>query len=213
MHWLTGFARTVLPGGYWAHNDKNEGQNARPILNLTYDDGPCPATTSRLLDLLDKEQIKATFFCIGQNIERHPQLVEEIFSRGHTVANHSWNHSFLPALTRAGMALQIDKTNELLASITGETPTLFRPPYGIMDSRCAKLLKERRMTAVYWGAVSEDWRNIGVDNVVAHIMARLPSAPLIVMHEGDEVAEQCLAASKTIISRVKDQGYTFGPIK
>jgi peptidoglycan/xylan/chitin deacetylase (PgdA/CDA1 family) len=213
MHWLTGMARSVLPGGYWAHNGHKISSDTKPTLNLTYDDGPCKATTKPLLDLLEQEQIKATFFCIGQNIERHPELVREIFERGHTVANHSWDHPFLPTLSRPRIAEQIDRTNDLIQSITGFRPDLFRPPYGIIDGRGARLLKERRMTAVYWGAVSEDWRNIGADNVVAHIMGRLPAAPLIVMHEGDTVADQCLVASRTIISRVKEQGYSFGPIK
>lgn len=211
IHLLTALARPVLPGGYWQANARTGDDNK--TLNLTYDDGPNPATTGGLLELLDREGIKATFFFIGENIQRHPELVEEVFKNGHTVGNHSLSHPFMPTLSRARMTVEIDETNRLIEEITGHKPTLFRPPYGIIDGRGAQILAERRMTAVYWGAVTQDWRNIGEKAVVEHIIKRLPVAPLIVMHEGDEIADQCLKATATIIARVKQMGYKFGAIK
>jgi peptidoglycan-N-acetylglucosamine deacetylase len=211
VHVFTALARPVLPAGYWTTN-KKAGDMTRP-LNLTYDDGPCPATTPRLIELLDREGIKATFFFIGENIARHPELVALAHEHGHAIGNHTYTHPFMPGLNRTRMAAEIDSTNNLIEAITGHKSTLFRPPYGIIDGRGAKLLKERRMSAVYWGAVTQDWRNIGADAVVEHIMRRLPVAPLIVMHEGEEIADQCLVATQTIIDRVHAQGYHFAAIK
>jgi peptidoglycan/xylan/chitin deacetylase (PgdA/CDA1 family) len=211
INFLTALAKPVLPAGYWATNAR-AGDHGK-TLNLTYDDGPNPATTRQLLELLDQEGIKATFFFIGNNIQKHPELVEQVFKGGHTVGNHSLSHPFMPALSRAKMALEIDQTNRLIEEIIGEKPTLFRPPYGLIDIRGAKLLEERRMSAVYWGAVTQDWRNIGHDAVVDHIIRRLPTARLIVMHEGHDIADQCLKATATIVKRVKHLGYEFAAIK
>ena len=211
MHLLTALAKPLLPGGYWAKSGAHPTTNR--TVNLTYDDGPNPETTPALVKLLDEEGIKATFFFIGSHIEKYPELVEMVFKSGHTVANHSYSHPFMPGLSRARMAAEIDRTNDLIEGITGEKAHLFRPPYGIIDGRGAKLLESRRMSPVYWGAVTEDWRNIGADAVVDHIMKRLPTAQLIVMHEGHDIAEQCLSASATIIGRVKDLGYHFAAIK
>jgi peptidoglycan/xylan/chitin deacetylase (PgdA/CDA1 family) len=211
INFLTALARPVLPGGYWQANARTGVDNK--ILNLTYDDGPNPSTTGKLLKLLDKEGVKATFFFIGENIQRHPRLVEAVFKSGHNVGNHTMTHPFMPALSRSRMAFEIDETNRLIEEITGEKPTLFRPPYGIIDGRGAKLLENRRMAAVYWGAVTQDWRNIGEEAVVEHIIRRLPVAPLIVMHEGHDIADQCLKATASILTRVKQMGYEFAAIK
>jgi peptidoglycan/xylan/chitin deacetylase (PgdA/CDA1 family) len=211
INFLTALAKPVLPGGYWQANART-GDDSK-TLNLTYDDGPNPATTGPLLDLLAEEGIKATFFFIGENIQRHPDLVEQVFRNGHTVGNHSLSHPFMPGLTRARMAVEIDETNRLIEEIIGEKPHLFRPPYGIIDARGARLLEDRRMSAVYWGAVTQDWRNIGEEAVVEHIIKRLPFAPLIVMHEGHDIADQCLKATASILLRVKQMGYKFAAIK
>ena len=109
---LTSLAKPLLPGGYWEKNARS-GED-KMVLNLTYDDGPNPATTPRLLELLEKEGIKATFFFIGENMQKHPHLVEAVFKSGHTVANHSYTHPFMPGLSRARMAVEIDKTNETI---------------------------------------------------------------------------------------------------
>jgi len=229
-YWAKNARRQILPhddqsattgSGADSRGKSTSGRAAGPkvnpndnlTVNLTYDDGPNPLTTPGLVKLLDEEGIKATFFFIGQNIEKYPELVELVFKSGHTVANHSYSHPFMPGLSRARMAAEIDKTNALIEAITGHKTHLFRPPYGIIDGRGAKLLEERRMSPVYWGAVTEDWRNIGADAVVKHIMKRLPTAQLIVMHEGHDIADQCLSATGTIIGRVKDAGYHFAAIK
>jgi peptidoglycan/xylan/chitin deacetylase (PgdA/CDA1 family) len=208
---VTAVVKQVLPGGYWRANART-GANSKTV-NLTYDDGPSPATTAQLLELLEQEGVQATFFFIGENIQRFPELVKAVHDKGHTVGNHSLSHPFFPGLTRRRMAHEIDETNRLIEAITGVKPHLFRPPYGFIDGRGAKLLKARHMCPVYWGAVTQDWRNIGEEAVVQHIMGRLPFAPLIVMHEGEDIADQCLKSTATILSRVKRLGYHFAPIK
>lgn len=213
MSLLTRIAKPILPAGYWSKNQTaHHTATSRPI-NLTFDDGPNPATTPELLVVLSEENVKGTFFFIGENIRRYPELVQAVHQAGHTIANHSLDHMFLPALSTRGIEKQIDVTNKLITEITATSASLFRPPFGLMDKRAAAILKERRMSAVYWGAMADDYRAIGEATVVKRIMHALPGNELVVLHEGHSTAQQTINATREIIKRSKELGHTFEPIQ
>ena len=213
MSMVTSVARQILPGGYWSKNRHPIDDHTAHGVNLTFDDGPEPDTTPHLIEILAREGVKATFFFLGENARRYPNLVAEVHKAGHTVANHSMSHPFLPFHTTSRIEAEIDGTNRILQNITGETPTLFRPPYGVMDARGARILAERRMSAVYWNNVAADWMPIGAEAVVERILRRLPADKLIVLHEEWSIAGQCLQATSAIISRVKAMGLKFEAIR
>lgn len=212
---LTSIAKQFLPGGYWSknrHHSENTPGAKHPVLHLTFDDGPSPGTTQPLLDLLAQEDVKATFFFVGENVRRYPELVEAVAKAGHHIGNHSLNHPFLPRLSLSEMEKQIDTTNDEIESIIGAKPKLFRPPYGLIDSRGARLLSERHMSTVYWGAVADDWQPLGAPVVVKRIMRQLPKEELIVLHEGVDIASQNLDACRQVIHLTRDLGYRIEPI-
>lgn len=212
---LTSIAKQFLPGGYWSknrHHSENAPGAKHPVLHLTFDDGPSPGTTQPLLDLLAQEGVKATFFFVGENVRRYPQLVEAVARAGHHIGNHSLNHPFFPRLSLSEMEKQIDTTNDEIESITGAKPKLFRPPYGLIDNRGARLLSERHMSPVYWGAVADDWQPLGAPVVVKRIMRQLPKEELIVLHEGVDIASQNLEACRQVIHLTRDLGYRIDPI-
>ncbi len=211
MTFLRALAKPILPAGYWSKNRYTRHDEKTPI-NLTFDDGPNPATTRELLVVLEDEKVKGTFFFIGENIRLYPELVEAVHKAGHIIGNHSMTHTFLPNLTRKAVEKEIDQTNQLITDIVGAGPTLFRAPYGIMDKRCAEALKERRMSTVYWGAMADDFRPIGEDAVVSRIMKQIPGNELVVLHEGRHPS-QCIKSTREIIKRSKDLGFTFEPIQ
>ncbi len=211
MTFLRALAKPILPAGYWSKNRYTRHDEKTPI-NLTFDDGPNPATTKELLVVLEDEKVKGTFFFIGENIRLYPELVEAVYKAGHIIGNHSMTHTFLPNLTRKAVEKEIDQTNQLITDIIGTGPTLFRAPYGIMDKRCAEALKERRMSTVYWGAMADDFRPIGEDAVVSRIMKQIPGNELVVLHEGRHPS-QCIKSTREIIRRSKDLGFTFEPIQ
>lgn len=211
MSLVTSVARQLLPGGYWSKNLRLSDNTTHGI-NLTYDDGPEPATTERLIEIFDANDIKATFFFLGKNARRYPELVHLAHRNGHTVANHSTNHPFLPFRSISEIEAEIDTTNLIIKEITGVSPTLFRPPFGVMDNRVAEILAERRMSAVYWNNVARDWMPIGSHTVVERIMRRLPQDKLVVLHEEWSVANQCVQATKEIIKRAADMGLGFEAI-
>lgn len=217
MGLITYLGKRFLPGGYWSKNRMEEREQAqglekKTVLHLTFDDGPSPESTRELLALLEEEEVAACFFFIGENVRRYPELVQATFKAGHIVANHSLSHPFMPALSLPKMEHEIDETNRELEAITGEKPALFRPPFGIIDARCAELLKERRMSPVYWGAVADDWHRVGDDRVAKRIMKQLPKEELIVLHEGAHIGRQNVLATKKIIDKCRDLGYSFDAI-
>lgn len=210
MRLLTGLARQVLPGGYWTRN--KPARDDKKTIHLTFDDGPHPDCTERIIEMLAQEEVHATFFYIGRHVERYPHLVEMAAKAGHTIANHSLTHPFLPMLSRKRMQVEIDRTNQAIEAITGERPRLFRPPYGLIDKRGADLIVERQMSLVYWGAIADDWHYIGEDAVVKRIGKHLDSEELLVLHEGSHIAAQSIGAARRLIKMARDLGRCFEPI-
>jgi peptidoglycan-N-acetylglucosamine deacetylase len=200
--------RRVMPEGFWHGHDHDE-----PSVYLTFDDGPNPETTPRLLELLSERGVHATFFLVGANCERYPHLVEDMYKAGHHLGNHSFSHSLMPMLKASQIEAEIVRTNEVIEQITGQRPTIFRAPYGIMDDRTARCLKEQEMSPVYWGNVPEDWSNPGSHRVIRRVMWRVADGSLIVLHEGSYLAVQTLHAAKEIIYRCKSLGYQFAKVK
>lgn len=210
MSLLMKLGQQLLPQGYWGDKYKKTPSDD---VYLTFDDGPSPFTTPYLLELLEQEQAKATFFLIGTHAERYPELVEQIHRARHGIGNHSYNHPFLPALNGKRLETEIDLTNRIIYEITGESPSLFRPPFGIMDQRAAASLAERNMKVVYWSSAPEDWSIPGTRRVVRRVLRELSAGSLIVLHEGKNLAEQTLPAAKEIIYKCLTNSYRLSGIE
>jgi peptidoglycan/xylan/chitin deacetylase (PgdA/CDA1 family) len=208
---FTRFAKNLLPHGCWGHGPAHA--QTEPTVYLTFDDGPDPHTTPALLELLDEHDLQATFFLVGKNCRKHPELVKRIHESGHTLGNHTFHHLWLPGLPTGMIKSEIVSTNKVIEDITGTTPHAFRPPFGVMDHRAARCLKENDMTAVYWGSAPEDWSTPGSHRVVRRVMWKIADGSLIVLHEGKHVAEQTIEAASEIISRTRLLGYQFSKVK
>lgn len=233
MSFLNYMARKVLPGGFWSGNRLQPGAgaaapesatvsggtlrsqldaNGKIRLHLTFDDGPDPGSTPDLLNLLAKRGVIATFFFIGANAKEHAALVKEVQNAGQIIGNHSMNHLFLPVQATKKIESEIDEANQILEEITGERPSLFRPPFGLIDKRGAELLAARRMSPVYWGAVADDWQYIGEEAVTRRILKQLPREELIVLHEGPHLGKQTVNAAALLIDRCLELGFSFDSI-
>jgi peptidoglycan/xylan/chitin deacetylase (PgdA/CDA1 family) len=207
---LTELGKRILPNGRWGHAPGHEADH--PTVYLTFDDGPHPDTTPALLELLAQHDMKATFFLIGYRCKRYPHLVKLIHEQGHTLGNHTYHHLLLPLLPTGRLKAEISGTNRLIEEITGVTPTVFRPPFGIMDERAARIIEEEGMTTVYWGSAPEDWLVPGSHRVIRRVMWKIADGTLIVLHEGSHLGEQTIAAASEIISRTKSLGYRFSKV-
>jgi peptidoglycan/xylan/chitin deacetylase (PgdA/CDA1 family) len=218
MSVLTSIGRSMLPPGYWAASAMPNlttifGAKSKPTLYLTFDDGPNPATTPHLIDVLGEEEVSATFFLIGSHVEKHKELAHSIFRAGHEIGNHSYTHGFLPSMSVTRIVSEIKKTNSILAEVCGgKAPTLFRPPYGIIDQRGAECIRNAGLSIVYWTAVPEDWTAVGANRVVQRVARRFSDGAIIVLHEQRSIAHQTLTATRDIIRRAKSEGYGFSTI-
>ncbi|NDP28151.1 MAG: polysaccharide deacetylase family protein, partial [Flavobacterium sp.] len=126
------------------------------IIALTFDDGPNENTVF-ILDILRKHNVKATFFCVGKNIEKHPEILKRIIEEGHLVGNHSYSHSnFFDFYRKNRLVAEIQKTDALIKSISGMKPQLFRPPYGVTNPSIRRALEVTKHKVIGWNIRSLD---------------------------------------------------------
>ena len=126
-------------------------------IHLTFDDGPDPDTSPKILKILKKHNRKATFYCIGEKIKKHPYVVRQIHDAGHAIGNHSYSHSnFFDFYRTKKVVDELKKTNHLIYSLTGEECKIFRPPFGVTNPNIAKAVKKLNMKTVGWNIRSLD---------------------------------------------------------
>lgn len=152
---------------------------------LTFDDGPASPFTEQILDILRDRQVPATFFVCGRNAERHPNLLLRMSAEGHTIGNHAYYHLFPYLMTRAQMAEEIDRAQQVIEEITGRRPVLFRPPYGARWFGLYPLLRERGLRVVQWSDTGYDWKE-DEDSIVRLSLERLGPGSIILLHDGLE---------------------------
>ncbi len=153
---------------------------------LTFDDGPSEETSAMLLEILDKHQIKAAFFCIGSKIKKNKHIVKSIHQKGHLIGNHSWSHAFLFDLYLPGkMVREIKKTDTLIEEITGYGVKVFRPPYGVTNPILSRILKKTGHTVVGWSLRTFDTTN-SKQKVLRRIETRIRNGDIILLHDGNK---------------------------
>jgi peptidoglycan/xylan/chitin deacetylase (PgdA/CDA1 family) len=179
---------------------------------LTFDDGPDPAYTPLILDVLAKYDAKATFFEVGQNVAKHPALTKRIHAAGHSVQNHTWTHADLRPLSAAGFRQQVTSTDQAIRAQTGGTPTCLRPPYGGVNSTVTKRAKALGKELVVWDIDSRDWTKPGTAAIVKRVVGGVHNGSVILMHDGGGNRSQTVAALPTILKALKAQGYGFRTI-
>ncbi|MEW6415923.1 MAG: polysaccharide deacetylase family protein [Pseudomonadota bacterium] len=155
------------------------------LVAITFDDGPDPAVTPQVLDLLDRYQARATFFCIGAQAERHPELCREIIRRGHAVENHSQHHRHLfSTFGPARMAREIDTGQRTLTRISGQQPLFFRPTAGLRNPFLDYLLARRGLTLASWTRRGFDTRCSNADKVARRLLRQLAAGDILLLHDG-----------------------------
>jgi len=128
-----------------------------PEIALSFDDGPNEQFTPKILEILKRNNVTATFFCIGQKIEKNPEILNQIIKDGHIVGNHSYSHSFwFDFFPPIKIAREIKRTDQLIIKLTGKNPVLFRPPYGVTNPFLCKALKKTGHKSVSWSLRSFD---------------------------------------------------------
>jgi peptidoglycan/xylan/chitin deacetylase (PgdA/CDA1 family) len=164
---------------------------ARPSeLALTFDDGPNPAWTPQLLDILAAHRAPATFFMVGQFAQAEPALVRRIADAGHLIGNHTWSHPNLAHSSARRIREELTRTHETLQQLTGKPVQFFRPPFGARRPFALRIAQELGMTAVTWNAMTNDWTELSGERIASSLAARIDKnqkrgrATNIVLHDG-----------------------------
>jgi peptidoglycan/xylan/chitin deacetylase (PgdA/CDA1 family) len=160
-------------------------------LALTYDDGPNPSWTPRLLDLLAVHNVRATFFMIGKFAKAERELACRVFEAGHLIGNHTWSHPNLSGASDAQVLEELTRTNDILAQITGKPVRYFRPPFGARRPYVLKLARQLGLIPVTWNAMTSDWSELSADKIATNLMNKIDRnqrrgyASNIVLHDGN----------------------------
>jgi peptidoglycan/xylan/chitin deacetylase (PgdA/CDA1 family) len=173
---------------------------ARNLVALSIDDGPDPATTPRVLDILDAHCAKATFFCIGQRIQRFRGLAQEISDRGHAIENHTFRHpNYFSLLGPKAIASEIERAQDVIAAVTGERPRFFRAPAGLRNPFLAPQLQRFDLQLASWTRRGFDTVNGNADVVFRRVTRNLASGDILLLHDGNAAKE---ASGAPVISEV-----------
>lgn len=173
------------------------------LIALTFDDGPNPASTPQLLEILQNAGVPATFFALGQEAQAYPDLIRKEAALGNEVASHTWDHKDLTTLNPTAQQQEILSANHLINQLTGQNVTLFRPPYGAYN---ASVLAQTNLSAVNWSVDTNDWRYNTPAPVVQNALANAHDGAIILLHD---IHSWSVAAVPQIIQTLKAQGYTF----
>ena len=180
-----------------------EQQASHKRIALTFDDGPHKNVTDQILTTLQKYDVKATFFVLGQNAAKYPDVVKKADAFGHEIANHTWSHKNLTKLNTQQMRAEIDRANEAICDATGKTPTMYRPPFGAMDEKVRESID---LTPVLWNVDTLDWQHKTPKKTLANLKAQAKDNGIILMHD---IHQQSADALEDVILYLKEEGYEF----
>ena len=179
------------------------------IIALTFDDGPHRKYTAQILDLLAKYHAKGTFFIVGENAAKNPELVLRMYEEGHELANHTYSHPLKATVPK--IVKEIKQTNELIFSLTGYSPILFRPVEGqYTDDLINAVVKDGYKVVMWsWHQDTKDWANPGVKKIVNTVLKGTKEGNVILFHDGGGNRKQTVKALEEIIPELQKQGYKF----
>jgi peptidoglycan/xylan/chitin deacetylase (PgdA/CDA1 family) len=180
----------------------------KKVIALTFDDGPWPNTTAKVLDILKKNRIKSTFFVVGQNVKNYPDLTKQIVADGHIIANHTWHHWYHQMNAQAA-AYEVANTTDIIYQTTGVRTSLFRPPGGIMNNGVAAYAKNNKYAVIMWSADSMDYSRPAVPRLMNNIFREAKPGGIVLMHDGGGDRSNTVKALPEIINRFRKQGYEF----
>jgi len=181
-------------------------------LALTFDDGPNPAFTPQLLDILARYNVRATFFMVGRYAQAQPALVRQMIAAGHQIGNHSWDHINLAFASARSINEQLTRTSQTLEQISGAPIRYFRPPFGARRPEVLRAARRLGLVPVLWDAMTSDWVNPSADTIAQRLMRKIDSvtdsghAATIVLHDGshaDPAANRApsVAATAQLLAR------------
>jgi len=194
----------------------HEVATRRNRIAFTFDDGPDPVYTPQLADLFREHGGKATFFVVGRELERYPDVAKALHEEGHELGNHSYTHPRLPELSEAGRREELDRTEALIERIAGAKPTSYRAPYLATDESLDAFVRERGYASAGGTNIdARDWSMPGADHIVDATRPALRPGGVILLHDGGGDRSQTVEAVRRLLSEAIALGLepvTFGEL-
>ena len=206
--------QTMAPTGQWYGRTFVGLSPGSKQLALTYDDGPNDPHTLHLLEVLAKHNVHATFFVIGQYVQKRPDITREIVNAGHVIGNHSFSHPNLIFASAQQTKSQLQQCQQAITDAAGETPRLFRPPFGGRKPSTLRIARSLGLEPVMWKVTGWDWKGKPSDYVEQRIRAQVRGGDAILLHDGSHTRfaadrAQTVIATDHLISTYRSQGYEF----
>lgn len=186
--------------------NKPTDDTSEKVVALTFDDGPTFQFTEKIVAILKAQNVPATFFMLGQNVETMPQLAKLVASQQYEIASHSYDHQYLPKLSDQDALADVLKTDLIFKKHLNQLPTLERPPFGATDTKSANFIGK---PIIQWDVDSKDWETHDAKQIVKNVMSNVHNGGIILMHENHA---QSVAALPEVINQLKAKGYTFKTI-
>ncbi|MDB6137906.1 MAG: putative polysaccharide deacetylase [Verrucomicrobiaceae bacterium] len=197
--------RTLPPEAKLAYSQCHVPGN---VIAITFDDGPSPQNTPRLLDMLKERNIKATFFLIGKSAATWPDIVKRIVAEGHDVANHTWTHPQLTHLKEAGVLQELQSTHDAITKACGVAPILYRPPYGAVTLGQKKMIHDHLgYPTILWDVDPEDWKAPkSIAKVHDQLLKQTRSGSIILCHD---IHKETVDAMPSTLDELTSRGFQF----
>jgi peptidoglycan-N-acetylglucosamine deacetylase len=181
-------------------------------IHLTFDDGPHPRATSKVLDVLNKFGVKSTFFLLGEQAIRFPQLARDIAAGGHAIGNHAYHHANLAFKQRQFVYREIAAANEAITEASGVTPKLFRPPFGYFGPWTLTIVQSLGMHLVHWSNDSRDFKIDWNEKTLSALVRRIDKGSIILLHDNDATSGKVATFLPAFIAGLRDRGFSFSSL-
>lgn len=206
--------QSMAPTGQWFGRTFTGGVRRSRHIALTYDDGPNDPHTLKLLDVLAKHGVRATFFMIGRYVNQRPDIARAVAQAGHVIGNHTFTHPLLIFKSEVQTRAQLADCNQALQDAIGEHSNLFRPPFGGRRPVTFKIARELGLRTVMWNVTGYDWNAPPAAVIEKKVAQRVRGGDVILLHDGGHLAmaadrAQTVIATENLIRRYKDSGYEF----
>ena len=180
------------------------------VIALTFDDGPWPRTTAQVLDILKRNDIKATFFWIGKNVKSFPEIAQLVVDAGHVIGNHTWHHWYR-RMDATTAAREIEDTAAQIYETVGVKTSLFRPPGGFLNNGPASYAEKQKYTVMMWSADSRDWfyRLASPQVLINNVLKEAQPGGIVLMHDGGGDRSKTVKALPQLIDGLRQRGYKF----
>ena len=182
------------------------GLTEQKYIALTFDDGPWPEYTEQVLDILKQYAVPATFFWLGEAVQKNPQIAQKVAQAGHAIGNHTWSH-VTHTLTAEEAQTEIGRTAELIRETTGIQTQMFRPPGGHKENGLNAWARENGYAVIMWSVQTDDWKAASVQEIVDRALTNARPGTVMLLHDGGNDRSKTVAALPQIIEGLQGQGY------